>query len=148
LEQNTPGFWQVLEGQHEKSESLITARVRERQAQFGNRWTEFLTVVEAALNNSGQDLPLSWDDEIRCMELDDALRQSVEKRRAINLEYVEVSGEAGTKGTITLIGCGMIWLMLVVFAVSIWVPWIKWLIVPMLLAFLALLAIQWLAKKA
>jgi hypothetical protein len=90
---------------------------------------------------------VSWQDEIHALELDDALKRSVEKRKAHSLEYRQVSEEIGSKGTMTLIGCGMIWLILLIFGISIWLPWIRWLIVPLLGGFLVLLTMQWLARK-
>ena len=33
---------------------------------------------------------------------------------------------AALKGELTLIGCGMIWLILLAFVLSIWVPWARW----------------------
>ncbi len=82
--------------------------------------------------------PLTWHDEIRCLELDDAARRSVERRRASTLEYQEATEEAGFKGTMTLVGCGLLWAVLVLLILSIWVPWLGWGILPVLAAFLAL----------
>jgi hypothetical protein len=111
------------------------------------RWQALLPVIETALFDPGQRLPLTWDDEIRSLELEDALKRSIEKRRAVSMEYSEVSEETSARSSITLIGCGMIWLMLLVFAISIWVPWIRWLVVPMLVGFLALLAARWFVER-
>ena len=72
----------------------------------------------------------------------DALRRSVEKRRTSGLEYQEISEEVGSKGTLTLIGCGMIWVILLIFGLSIWVPAVRWAIVPLLLGYLALLGMS------
>jgi hypothetical protein len=47
---------------------------------------------------------VTWQDAIRCAELDDAARRSVERRRASILEYPEATEEASFKGTMTLIG--------------------------------------------
>ena len=55
---------------------------------------------------------LSWEDEIRCLELDDAARRSVERRRSSVLEYQEASEEVGFKGTMTLVGCALMWVLL------------------------------------
>jgi predicted dehydrogenase len=55
---------------------------------------------------------LSWEDEIRCLELDDAARRSVERRRSSVLEYQEASEDVGFKGTMTLVGCGLMWVLL------------------------------------
>ncbi len=52
---------------------------------------------------------LSWEDEIRCLELDEAARRSVERRRSSTLEYQEASEEVGFKGTMTLVGCALLW---------------------------------------
>ena len=63
------------------------------------------------------DLP-SWLDEIRAAELDDAARRSIERRRAVTLEYQEVSEDVGFKGTMTLVGCGLIWFIPVLLILS------------------------------
>ena len=110
-------------------------------------WTAFVPVVETACENLASLPRIGWPDAIHALELDDALRRSVEKRRPQSLDYREITEEVGARGTLTLIGCGMIWLMLLVFGLSVWVPWIRWAIVPMLGGFLLLLAMQWLARR-
>jgi len=110
-----------------------------------DRWSALADAVELALEKPGESPPLIWQDEIRALELEDALRRSVEKRRSSDLEYQEISADVGSKGTLTLIGCGIIWLILLIFTASIWVPWVRWAVVPLLLGFLALLALKWLA---
>jgi len=112
-----------------------------REESFGpvDIWSKF---AAASMNEQP-----TWHDEVRVLELQDALRRSVEKRRTSGLEYQEISEEVGSKGTLTLIGCGMIWVILLVFGLSIWLPWIRWAVVPILLGFMALLGMNWLARK-
>jgi hypothetical protein len=50
-----------------------------------------------------------WEDEIRCLELDDATRRSIQRRRSSVLDYQEASEEVGFKGTMTLVGCALMW---------------------------------------
>lgn len=88
---------------------------------------------------------LSWLDEIRAAELDDAARRSIERRKAITLEYQEVNEDVGFKGTMTLIGCGLLWLVPMLLIMSVWLPQIGWLIVPVLLGFLLLQLLRWFA---
>lgn len=90
---------------------------------------------------------LSWQTETRCLELDDATRRSVERRRAILLEYPEASEEVGFKGTMTLVGCVVLWGILGVFMFSLWIPWLQWTIVPVLLIFLGMQSFRWLARR-
>src|SRR5262249_26250756 len=47
----------------------------------------------------------AWQDEIRSLELDDAVRRSVARRRASTLEYQDATEEASFKGAMTLVGC-------------------------------------------
>jgi predicted dehydrogenase len=82
--------------------------------------------------------PLTWQDAVRCLELDDAARRSISRRRASALEYPQASEEASFKGTMTLVGCGLVWAMLLLVIVSAWVPWAKYVIFPLLVVFLAL----------
>lgn len=95
---------------------------------------------------AGRPPRFTWQDAIRWHELDDALQRSVEKRRTETLDYQEISADAGSKGTITLIGCATLWIIVLIFALSIWVPWVRWAVVPLLLGFLGLVLIRMLGK--
>jgi predicted dehydrogenase len=90
---------------------------------------------------------LAWQDAVRSLELDDAARRSVEKRRASALEYQEVTEEAGFKGTMTLLGCGLFWGSLVLLILSRWIPWAGWLIAPLFAVFLVMQVLRWVAQK-
>jgi hypothetical protein len=81
---------------------------------------------------------LGWQDEIRALELNDLARRSIERRRAYSLDFQEATEEVGFKGTMTLVGCALLWLAPVILIASAWVPWLGWLIVPVLVAFLAM----------
>ncbi len=90
---------------------------------------------------AGAGGPLSWQDEVRCLELDDAARRSVGRRRASLLEYPEATEEAGFKGTMTLAGCGLLWLILLMLVLAHLVPprWravMGWGVVLLLVVFL------------
>lgn len=81
---------------------------------------------------------LGWTDEIRALELDDAIRRSLHYRRAYTLDLQDATEESTFKGTMTLVGCSLMWIALVLLFLSIWVPWLGWLIFPALGAFLAM----------
>jgi predicted dehydrogenase len=81
---------------------------------------------------------LSWQDSLRALELDDAARRSVERRRSSLLEYPEATEEVGFKGTMTLVGCSLVWGMLLLLILSRWWPILGWLIVPLIVVFLGL----------
>jgi hypothetical protein len=91
-----------------------------------------------------ESVALSWLDEVRCLELDDAARRSVERRRASSLDYQEASEEVGFKGTMTLVGCGMLWLILLLLIAATQFPSVGWLIIPVLVGFLGLQVLRWL----
>jgi hypothetical protein len=86
---------------------------------------------------------LGWQDELRALELDDAVRRSAERGRTSTLDFQESVEEASFKGTMTLVGCSLIWLSLVVLILSVWQPWLVWLIVPVFGTFLLLQALRW-----
>jgi predicted dehydrogenase len=89
-------------------------------------------------------LPLvTWQDAIRSLELDDAARRSVERRRTSTLEYQEATEEAGFKGTMTLVGCGLLWGSLLLLILSRWLPWLGWAIAPVFAVFLILQLLRW-----
>jgi predicted dehydrogenase len=131
----------------------------ESQEEYWEHWDPWPVLIEmfeqivepragagACLPEAGtglQTLPqrrphLSWQDAIRGLELDDAARRSVEKRRSSLLEYPEATEEVGFKGTMTLVGCGIVWAVLLMMILSVWWPKVGWLIVPLLVVFLAL----------
>jgi predicted dehydrogenase len=86
---------------------------------------------------------LGWQDELRALELDDAARRSAERGRSNTLDLQETSEEASFKGTMTLVGCSLIWLTVLVLILSAWIPWLAWLIVPVFGVFLMLQALRW-----
>jgi predicted dehydrogenase len=86
---------------------------------------------------------LGWQDEVRALELDDAARRSVHYHRHSTLDNVEATEEASFKGTMTLVGCGLIWLGLVLLILSAWIPWVGWAIVPIFAIFLAFQLLRW-----
>ena len=99
-------------------------------------WPALAARFESAV--AGQEGYPTWLDAVRGLELDDAARRSVERRRSSVLEYQEASEETGFKGTMTLVGCGLLWGMLLLLVMSYWFPPIRWLIVGLLVIFLGL----------
>jgi hypothetical protein len=85
----------------------------------------------------------SWQDAIRSLELDDGARRSVERRRVNTLEYQEATEEVGFKGTMTLLGCGLLWAIMFLVILSAWIPQLGWLVIPFLVGFLALQLLRW-----
>jgi hypothetical protein len=81
---------------------------------------------------------IAWRDEIRALELNNAAARSLAKRRSVLMEYQEASEEVGFKGTMTLIGCGMIWVIILMLILSVWLPWLQSLILPALVLFLGM----------
>jgi predicted dehydrogenase len=117
------------------------------EAAVGRRSTSIqatpLTLEEKPTGKATSSGRLSWQDAIRCQELDDAARRSIERRRASLLEYPEANEEVGFKGTMTLVGCAVIWTILFLLILSVWVPQVGWLIAPVLLLFLGLQLFRW-----
>jgi hypothetical protein len=86
-------------------------------------WPALVEAFEAALSRPAAPAgPVSWQDEIRCLELDDAARRSVGRRRASLLEYPEATEEAGFKGTMTLAGCGLLWAIILLVILAHFLP--------------------------
>ena len=82
----------------------------------------------------GADVPRSLaprlGGRLAALELDDAARRSVERRRASTLEYPEANEEVGFKGTMAMVGCGVLWVMLSLLILSVWVPLLGRFILP------------------
>src|SRR5205085_1981970 len=89
-----------------------TGQRHEESWEASDPWPALAVAFEAEVglgpveNKSGG---CRWQDAVRALELDDAARRSLERRRASTLEYPEASEEVGFKGTMTLVGCGMLW---------------------------------------
>ncbi len=113
-----------------------------------NSWPALVEQIEAAIAAAslrvepGGSRP-SWQDEVRCLELDDAARRSAHRRRTVLLEYPESSEEVSFKGTMTLVGCGMLWGIILLLILSRWVPWLGWAVGPLLGVFLLLQLLRW-----
>jgi predicted dehydrogenase len=90
---------------------------------------------------------LGWQDELRALELDDAARRSVERGKSNTLDLQETTEEATFKGTMTLVGCSLIWITVILVIFSVWVPWVAWFILPALGAFLVLQGLRWIVPS-
>lgn len=104
-------------------------------------WPSMAAVVGRALK--GEPPAISWQDAVRCLELDDAARRSAERRRSSLLEYAEASEEVGFKGTMTLVGCGLLWAVLLLLILSRWLPWLGYVVLPVLVVFLGFQLLRW-----
>lgn len=116
-----------------------------------NPWAAVLTIFEQACAPPPATTKrplLTWQDAVRSLELDDAARRSVERRRASTLDYQEVSEEVGFKGTMTLVGCGLLWGTLVIVILAAWDRRWLWLIGPLLAIFLGLQLLRWVIPQA
>ena len=91
---------------------------------------------------------LGWQDELRALELDDAARRSAERGRSSTLDLQVTTEEASFKGTMTLVGCSLIWLTVAVLILAIWLPYLALLIVPVFAIFLVLQALRWIVPKS
>jgi predicted dehydrogenase len=118
-----------------------------------NPWTPVVAAFDLALARQGAPRPddmveepptLTWQTAIRSLELDDAVRRSVLRRRVSALEYPEATEEVGFKGTMTLVGCGLLWAIFFLLILAMWFPRLGWLILPLLLSFLGLQILRWL----
>ncbi len=118
----------------------------------GPRLVELFEAAVAAFEASGRAKPNvvrpSWHDAVRCLELDDAARRSIARRRTSTMEYQDASEEVGFKGTMTLVGCGMLWAIIGLAVGSRWLPWLGWGIIPILAAFLIMQTLRWLVPRA
>lgn len=122
----------------------LTWQANERYTEQWEHWDRWGALVAAF----EQDTAPPWLTAVRSLELDDAARRSVERRRSSTLDFQEVSEQVGFKGTMTLVGCGLLWVIIFLAIASRWVPWIGWLIVPVLAGFLGLQFLQWIIPPA
>jgi hypothetical protein len=109
---------------------------------------ELNETFEQNVQQSRYSIPrLSWQDSIRALELDDAARRGVEKRRSSLLEYQEATEEVGFKGTMTLVGCSLLWGVLLLLILSVWWPKLGFLIVPLIVVFLGLQLLRYIVPS-
>ncbi|OAI40778.1 hypothetical protein AYO40_04280 [Planctomycetaceae bacterium SCGC AG-212-D15] len=113
-------------------------------------WPELVRVFETAVEAHPRPVRsrVSWQDCVRALELDDAARRSVERRRASTLEYQEVSEAVGFKGTMTLVGCAMLWGLIVLVIFGAWYRPALWAIPALLCGFLVMQLLRWLLPAA
>jgi predicted dehydrogenase len=104
-------------------------------------------VSGGARHEPARGQPVTWQTAIRALELDDAVRRSLARRRVSVLEYPEPTEEVGFKGTMTLVGCSVLWVVLTLLILSRWAPWAGWLIVPILIVFLGLQLLRWIVPS-
>src|SRR5262249_61514219 len=86
-------------------------------------------------------------EERRPRNADDAPRRSVERGKSNTLDLQEATEEATFKGTMTLVGCSLIWITVILVIFSVWVPWVAWFILPALGAFLVLQGLRWIVPS-
>lgn len=135
-----------------------TGEAREERWETWNPWPALVQIFETAVAHSAErtdaptrqdtQAPLSWQTAVRCLEIDDAARRSLERRRLSTLEYPAATEEVGFKGTMTLVGCSLLWLSLLLLVLSAWISWLKWTIVPLLVAFLMLQLLRWVVPSS
>jgi predicted dehydrogenase len=130
-----PAFlnWQDASGQHEE------------YWESHDPWPALIEAFENAV--AARPAVISWQDAIRALELDDAARRSLSRRRTSLLEYPEATEEVGFKGTMTLVGCGVLWAVLLLVVLTAWIPWLRWAVVPLLVVFLGLQLLRYALPK-
>jgi hypothetical protein len=166
--------WRLtLAGAHQRAELLFpqgwpgparltwlddAGRTQEESWPSWDPWPALVLVFEEAVRNqqhaegripNRQAAPwaLSWIDEIRSLELDDAARRSLARRRTSTLDHQIATEEASFKGAMTLVGCGLLWVSLALLILSVWVPWLGWVIAPLFGLFLLLQLFSWALPK-
>lgn len=124
---------------------------QEERWEARNPWPALVAAFDAevGLISAGvASIRPGWQDAVRALELDDAAHRSLSRRRASTLEYPEATEEVGFKGTMTLVGCGILWGILFLLILANWFPAAKWAVIPILLVFLALQLLRWIIPGA
>lgn len=73
----------------------------------------------------GKKGSMEWLDAIRAMELAEAVQRSLSRRRMIELRPDEHSEEAAFKGTMAMVGCGLLLLSVPLFALGVFASQFK-----------------------
>jgi predicted dehydrogenase len=100
-------------------------------------------LIEAALDGRPS---ATWTDATRCLELFDAARRSVKRKRMVAMDYEAVSETGNFKSTMTALGCVVLLIIMTLFYLTPTLPFAKYLIIPILALFLGLQALRWIIK--
>ena len=91
---------------------------------------------EALLAGSEDD---AWTAAFRQIELAEAVDRSLDRHRAVDLAFEEISEETSFKSIMTMFGCGLIWAAIVVgILAAAGVPYVGYVLLPVLVWFLLL----------
>ncbi|MFO0947769.1 MAG: hypothetical protein U1D30_17910 [Planctomycetota bacterium] len=102
---------------------------------LGERW---LDQWEDLVGKQGFD-PEPWKLAARQVEVAEAVERSLDKGRAVDLTYDEVTEEASFKSIMTIFGCSLIWAtLLVAILAAVGVPYIGYLVLPAFVIFAAM----------
>jgi predicted dehydrogenase len=104
-------------------------------------WPALAAAFDDAL--AGRQPAVTWLDATRCLELFDAARHSVERERVVPMVYQEFTETGSFKGIMTALGCGMLWVVLLLLFIAPWAPQVLYVIVSLLLLFLVLQLLRW-----
>ncbi|MCS7168143.1 MAG: hypothetical protein RMI91_03565 [Gemmatales bacterium] len=91
--------------------------------------------------------PAQWVDAVAAAEIVQAIEESLRSRKAVSLLRQEYTESAVFKSQAASLGCGIIWLILVLAMISPLVPQALYLIPILLLGCLVLFAVGWLALR-
>jgi predicted dehydrogenase len=125
----------------------LDGEAHEEYWQSWDPWPALIEVFEQSVEKSADRPRLSWQDSLRALELDDAARRSVERRRSSLLEYPEATEEVGFKGTMTLVGCSLVWGTMLLLILSVWWPKLGFLIAPLIAVFLGLQLLRYFVPR-
>lgn len=101
----------------------------------GERW---LDQWEVLMGKQEFD-PEPWKLAARQVEVAEAVERSLDKGRAVDLTYDEVTEEASFKSIMTIFGCSLIWVtILVAILVAAGVPYIGYFVLPAFVIFAGL----------
>lgn len=89
---------------------------------------------------------LTWTDGTRCLELFDAVRRSVRRKRLVQMDYDAVSETGNFKSTMTALGCMILLVVIVLFFATPTFSFLQYFIPPLLILFLLLQLLRWVAR--
>jgi hypothetical protein len=81
------------------------------------------------------------------LEIFDAVRTSVRRRRVVPLDYESASEESNFKSTMTAMGCSLLLVLMGLFFAMPLVPGLKYVFLPLLILFLGLQLFRWVVPK-